>query len=61
MLIDDKISAEPNVGTTHTEQDFINLRQWARRKALERFAGTEAGRNMARLTQLKKLTTHKRK
>jgi len=61
MLIDDKISLDAILGERHTEQDFINLRQWARKKALEMFAGTETGKNMARLTHSKKLTTHKRR
>ena len=37
-----------------TEQGFINLRKWARKKALEMFAGTEIGRRMAKLTTRKR-------
>ncbi len=40
--------------TPKTEQGFIILRNWARKRALEMFAGTEAGKRMANMLRSRK-------
>jgi hypothetical protein len=54
MINDDSKWSAPYHPTPKTEQGFIMLREWARKRALEMFAETEAGRRMANMIRSKK-------
>jgi len=54
MINDDTNWSSYSFPVIKTEQGFINLSKWARKKALEMFAGTEMGKRMAKLTTSKK-------
>lgn len=54
MISDYKLWSAPYRPIPRTEQDFIILREWAKKKALEMLAGTEAGKRMARILRSKK-------
>ena len=53
-MYDDKLWSAPYRPIPRTEQDFIILREWAKKKALEMLAGTEAGRRMANMMRSSK-------
>ena len=54
MINDDSKWSAPYHPTPKTEQDFITLREFAKKKAMELLAGTEAGRRMVNMMRSKK-------